>query len=325
MPGLTYRKPINTTLSTDNAAKLKEMAKISGQPQTRVLDQAVDELYQKELKTMEDTPKHKAITISIANNKGGVGKTTTTAAFADLLSKRGKKVLLIDADPQGNLSGRFGYDTDEQLPNYLGALIEDRRAKGNEHKSLEEYIQHSGEYPRIDIIVSDLRLDEVYTSLNGNNLASTAIFSIIVEEARAMDKYDFILIDARPALNNEISSAFVGSNYVVIPIEAAGDSIIGANAMVGFMAQARAFNPKLELLGVFFNKVVDRTKSFHELEPMVKGGWGDKLFDTKIPRIQDVVNAENAGAPVTAKYPNCKASKAYSKLLDEVVSRIENA
>lgn len=326
MPGLTYRKPINTTLSTDNAAKLKEMARNSGRPQTRILDQAVDELYQKEIdnmEQMENAPKHKGIVISIANNKGGVGKTTSTAAFADLLSKRGKKVLLIDGDPQGNLSGRFGFASDDYRANYLGALIKDLRNENQEHQDIEHYINRLGEYPRIDIIISDLRLDEVYSSLGSNALASTALFSKIIHAVRDLDRYDYILIDARPALNNEISSAFVASDYVIIPIEAASDSVIGANAMIGFMNQARDFNPKLELLGVFFNKVADRTKSFHELLPLVTDGFSQKLFETKVPRAQDVVNAENFGAPVTAKYPECKASKAYSKLIDEVVNRIE--
>ena len=70
-------------------------------------------------------------------------------------------------------------------------------------------------------------------------------------------------------------------------------------------------------------EVVDRTTSFHELLPMVKGHWDEALFSTKIPRAQDVVNAENAGTPVTYKYPRCKASKAYAKLIDEVVDRLE--
>ena len=78
------------------------------------------------------------------------------------------------------------------------------------------------------------------------------------------------------------------------------------------------------MLGVFFTKVQDRTTSFHTLLPMVKGNWDKDLFQTKIPRNQDVVNAENEGYPVTYRKPACKASKAYVKLLDEMVERIDN-
>ena len=233
--------------------------------------------------------KHKGIAICIANNKGGVGKTTSTAAFADLLSKRGKHVLVIDADPQGNLSGRFGYSADspeQAIPNYLGSLIEDR-FRGTEHQPLGYFIDH---------------LDEI----------------------RSLDKYDYILIDARPAVNNEVSSIFIGSDYVIIPVEASWDSIVGANTIYQFMAKSRELNPALKLLGVFFTKVQDRTTSFHTLLPMVKGNWDKDLFQTKIPRNQDVVNAENEGYPVTYRKPACKASKAYVKLLDEMVERIDN-
>ena len=154
MADLINRKVINTTLSKDNAEKLRTLSKRKGIPQTRVLDRAVDTLYQKEEASMEGAAKHKGIAICIANNKGGVGKTTSTAAFADLLSKRGKHVLVIDADPQGNLSGRFGYSADspeQAIPNYLGSLIEDR-FRGTEHQPLGYFINHLDEFPRIDII-----------------------------------------------------------------------------------------------------------------------------------------------------------------------------
>lgn len=178
MADLINRKVINTTLSKDNAEKLRTLSKRKGIPQTRVLDRAVDTLYQKEEASMEGATKHKGIAICIANNKGGVGKTTSTAAFADLLSKRGKHVLVIDADPQGNLSGRFGYSADspeQAIPNYLGSLIEDR-FRGTEHQPLGYFINHLDEFPRIDIIYSDIRLDGVYTLLTTDSIASATMF-----------------------------------------------------------------------------------------------------------------------------------------------------
>lgn len=200
MADLINRKVINTTLSKDNAEKLRTLSKRKGIPQTRVLDRAVDTLYQKEEASMEGATKHKGIAICVANNKGGVGKTTSTAAFADLLSKRGKRVLVIDADPQGNLSGRFGYSADspeQAIPNYLGSLIEDR-FRGTEHQPLGYFISHLDEFPRIDIIYSDIRLDGVYTLLTTDSIASATMFRKLLTEIRSLDKYDYILIDARP-------------------------------------------------------------------------------------------------------------------------------
>lgn len=323
MAELTTRKVVNTTLSKDNAEKLKALSKRKGIPQTRILDDAVDGLYKKET-LMEQQPKHKGITICIANNKGGVGKTTSAAAFADLLSRRGNRVLVIDADPQGNLSGRFGYSADspeQAIPNYLGSLIEDR-FRGIQHQPLGYFIHHLDEFPRIDIIYADIRLDGVYTMLSSDNIASATMFKKLFAEIRSMDFYDYIIIDARPAVNNEVSSIFIGCDYVLIPIEASWDSIVGANTIFQFIAKSRDLNPKLKLLGVFFTKVQDRTTSFHTLLPMVKGNWDKNLFQTKIPRNQDVVNAENDGYPVTYRKPACKASKAYIRLVDEVVTRI---
>ena len=243
MADLINRKVINTTLSKDNAEKLRTLSKRKGIPQTRVLDRAVDTLYQKEEASMEGAAKH---------------------------------------------------------------------------------INHLDEFPRIDIIYSDIRLDGVYTLLTTDSIASATMFRKLLAEIRSLDKYDYILIDARPAVNNEVSSIFIGSDYVIIPVEASWDSIVGANTIYQFMAKSRELNPALKLLGVFFTKVQDRTTSFHTLLPMVKGNWDKDLFQTKIPRNQDVVNAENEGYPVTYRKPACKASKAYVKLLDEMVERIDN-
>lgn len=315
------RKIVNTTLSKDNVEKLSTLAKKAGKPKARILDEAVDALFEKR---EDETAPKQCVTISVANNKGGVGKTTSTAAIAFLLSKMGKHVLVIDADPQGNLSGRFGYDTSEQAPKYLGAVIEDRLQKGP-HQPISYYITHLAEFPRIDLIYSDVRLDSDYEVMNANSVKSMTMFRKIVEEIKTLDTYDYIFIDTRPSLGNAVASAFIASDYLLVPINAAYDSITGANNVVNFMATAREVNPDLKMLGVFFNMVENRTKAFHEIQPMVQGSWAAKVFDTCIPRNQANIDAENEGAPITYRYPSSKASKAYSKLVGEMVSRLEKA
>lgn len=261
--------------------------------------------------------------ICFANNKGGVGKTTSCAALGYLLTKRGYSVLLIDADPQGNLSTRFGFDNRNDMN--LGSLIKNRRDDETENIMIESYIHHCEGFKNIDIVISDLRLDGEYVSLSADNINSTTIFRDIVYDVRMLDVYDFILIDTRPALTNEVASTFMAADWVMIPIEAGQDSIVGANNMMAFMAKCRKLNSGLKTLGVFFNRVSNRTKAFNEMLPMVKGGWSSALFETVIPQNQSVVNAENEALPLPYKFPSSKAAKAYEKLLDEVVKRLEQA
>lgn len=320
------RKVISTTLSANNEEKLKTLAQQKGVPRARVIDEAVDELYQK----MESNPqpRHKGVTICLANNKGGIGKTTTTAAFADLLSKKGKRVLVIDADPQGNLSMVFKYmpQTPADLrDNYIGSLLRDRMdnvGSAEKARPITDFICKLGEFPRIDLICSDIRLDGVYAELNAGGMKYSFIIADIINEIKSLDVYDYILIDCRPAMNNEVSMFFAGTDNVIIPVEPALFSVIGANAMAKFVALNRRMNKNLKILGVFMTKVKDNTASFHGLQPMVKDGWDKVLFKTTIPYNQDAINSENAIAPVTYRKPACKASKAYAKLLEEVVERI---
>ena len=263
----------------------------------------------------------KCVSICVANNKGGVGKTTACSALAYLLSKKDKKVLLIDADPQGNLSSRFGFNAQKQSPNYIGALIQDRMRQ-NDHKPVTEYINKLYNHVDIDIIISDLRLDSDYQELSTDTIASATLFKELISEIEALNIYDYIMIDTRPALSSAVSTVFAAVDYVLIPIDAGMDSIVGANSMMAFMAKCRKLNPGLSLLGVFFNRVQNRSLTFKEAQPFVKEGWKDRLFETIIPHTQNAVKAENEGKPVTQMFSSEKITKAYKSLLDEMEARL---
>lgn len=322
--GVVNRKHLHMTLSFDSAAKLNTLAGKAGKPKARVLDAAVDALYQKEEETMD----HKGTVITIATNKGGAGKTTSTAAIADVLSKRGNRVLVIDTDPQGNLSLCFGFDPLNLSHNYIGLLILDRMGmvkneKGDIiHKDIHEYINHAEGYPRIDVMTADLRLDGDFAFMNADNIKGTAIFRVIIQELKRLNTYDYILVDTRPSLNNEVAAIFLASDYILIPVVPAKASLYGANATIQFLASCRTANPSLKLLGVFLTQIVGRTKSFQAVAPLVKGSWEDQVFKTDIPRAQDAINAENESRPVTTLFANTKLAKKYEQLVEEMVERI---
>lgn len=315
------RKLFTSTLSFDNAAKLEKLSQNSGKPKAHVLDEAVSDLYRKEEEVMELN--HKAVVITCATNKGGAGKTTSTAAIADILARRGNRVLLIDADPQGNLSKRFGYAPNKLVDNYFGSLIKDRMEENADHAPIDTFINHAADYSRIDVIASDIRLDGVYSYMNADNIKGTYIIRNIVNELRKLDQYDFILIDTRPSLNNEVGSALIASDYVIIPVEPTEDAVLGADATIKFMVYCRNANPDLKLLGIFMVKVYDRNKSYREVAPFVRDSWQDEVFKTLIPRSQDADNAGNESKPVTSMFSNKKLSKRYEQLVEEMVGRIE--
>lgn len=326
--GVVNRKKLNTTLSFGSAAKLETMANRSGQPKTKVLDDAVDTLYEK--KGEQPVAQHKGIVLTMSTNKGGAGKTTSTAAFADVLAKRGNRVLVIDTDPQGNLSIRFGYNPMEMQKNYLGALIRDRMGLMKDedgqtlHRAVQDYINPAKNAERIDIMISDIRLDGDFAVMNASNIAGTSVLRNIVRELKKLDVYDFILIDTRPTLNNEVAAAFIATDYVLIPVVPAKDALFGANATIQFIIQCRQANPTLKLLGVFMTKVYDRNTSFHVVAPVINKSWPDALFQTMIPKSQDAVNAENESLPVTtARFANKKLAKRYELLVEEALNRME--
>lgn len=324
---VTNRKVITITLSLNNESKLNALSAKKGVPKARILDEAVDTLYREEEVRMgnEPTPSRKCPVITIATNKGGCGKTTSAAAIADVLAKRGNQVLVIDADPQGNLSKRFGYIPTGTSPNYIGKLLLDRMdlLENNEHHEIGYYINDCDSFPRIKIITSDLRLDKVYAILNAQLVASTGVFRKFIKEIKALNQFDYIIIDTRPSLNNEVGSVMVATDYVMIPVEPTEDAILGADATITFMASIRSMNDSLKVLGIFMTKVYNRNKSYHEAAPLVKESWKDYVFKTEIPRSQDADNAGNEGKPVTTdKFANKKLAKRYEQLVEEAVNRI---
>ncbi len=220
-------------------------------------------------------------TIVITNNKGGVGKTTVTFGLAQALAKRNKRLLLIDSDPQGSLSRRSGHEPKEYTDRSLYDCLENiLRQKGNK---IADYICET-DNRNIDILTGDTRLN-----INRNEVAmvfmrANFVYKKLLDQVRALDKYDFVLIDTSPSVGAEYTQILVGSDYVLIPITTSRDSIEGIDSVVTSFNDCRTFNTSLKLLGIVFNDVSLRGAIAKDIIPEIKETYKTYVFNTIIER-----------------------------------------
>ena len=254
--------------------------------------------------------------VVVTNNKGGVGKTTITYGLAQALSKRNKKILLIDSDPQGSLSRRCGYEPKEYTDKSLYDCLENILRKKN--KLISDYIQPT-DNAYVDILTGDTRLN-----INRNEVAmvfmrANFVYKSILNSARQLNKYDFILIDTSPSVGAEYTQILVGSDYVLIPITTSRDSIEGIDSVVSSYNDCQAFNPGLKLLGIIFNDVSLRGAIAKDIIPEIKETYKEYVFSTVIERSVIVEKFEwNNSLGSEAN----KINAAFHSLAKEVLKRI---
>lgn len=257
------------------------------------------------------------ITISLCSHKGGVGKSTSAACFAELLGKDGKKVLLVDTDSQGNLSGRFGFPPSKKGVPVLGDAV--RNILSDDPRPLEEFVRKTA-YENVDIIPNNDSYAVAERDLLKGVMAGVNSYLFLVRELGP--RYDCILLDTPPALNDSLLQVLLASDFVLVPLEASDDAISGAGNMIRFVRKSRKANPKIKVAGAFFNAVNQRTAVAKSYVPKVREALGNLMFDTVIPYSQDAVKAEGMHEPVTSAFPSGKVSEAFRSLLKEVEDRV---
>lgn len=244
--------------------------------------------------------------ITITNQKGGVGKTTTASAIVCGLSQRGAKVLGIDLDPQGNLGFSLGLD--------IGACdtVYDV-LKGT--RSIEDTIV-STEYG--DILPSDILLSTAEVEFT----APQREFMLDKQLNLVRPKYDYIIIDTPPALNILTVNAYVASNALIVPMEAEILSLVGITQLQETIEAVRSsFNPQLKVLGILLNKFNPRftlSMEVQDLAEQVAEQLNTKVFDTKIRRSVQVAIAPAHGQSVLTYMPKCKPSLDFQEIINEV-------
>ncbi len=251
--------------------------------------------------------------IAIANQKGGVGKTTTSINLSAALAERGKKVLVIDTDPQGNTTSGFGLDKNE-LENSIYELMIGEC-------SIDEAIQKDvvEDLDGVDIIPSNVNLAAVEIELID---ADQKEFILREAISKVKDNYDFIVIDCPPSLSMLTVNAMTTANTVLVPIQCEYYALEGLSQLVHTVNLVRdRLNPELEMEGVVFTMFDSRTNLSLQVVENVKEHIQENVYKTIIPRNIRLAEAPSYGLPINIYEPKSAGAEAYRLLADEVIER----
>lgn len=249
--------------------------------------------------------------ISVSNNKGGSGKTTLAGNLGYALSKIGKKVLLIDADMQINLTRSYDMQLNKPMSLYT-ALFEEQ--------SLIDYISKTA-YENIDIVISDYMLSAIDMQLVHKKLKET-LMKRIISEVKEKKIYDYIIIDTCPFLGLLNYNILVASDYVLIPVELSAFGVEGLEPLSNFIKEVRIFNRELEILGIVETKVDNRESTTIETRELLRELFPNKIMSSGIPVDINVKKSQFAGQPVCYFLADSRASIAYQNLAKEVDSLV---
>ena len=237
--------------------------------------------------------------VSIANQKGGVGKTTTSINLSTILAKKGKKVLMIDADPQGNASSGVGVDKEVEESVY-DILIGDTEIKG---------------------VVIKTNIKNLYVCPSNINLAGAEVelVSVMSREYRlkekldeVKDEYDYIIIDCPPSLGLITLNAFTASDSVLIPVQCEYYALEGLGQLI-----KKHLNKNIDIEGALLTMYDARTNLSNQVVKEVKKYFNDKVYKNVIPRNVKLSEAPSYGMPISIYDPRSKGAKSYEKFVKE--------
>lgn len=249
--------------------------------------------------------------IAIINQKGGVGKSTTAINLAAALGDLGKRVLVVDFDPQGNATSGFGVDKDALEADIYDALMD-------EETPISSVIVPSpveGVYvapATIQLAGAEIELVSV--------MARESVLRYTLEPVR--DEYDYVFIDCPPSLGLLTVNALVAADSLLIPIQCEFYALEGLSKLLESMRLVRGrLNPSLDVYGVVMTMFDVRTILSRDVVENVREYFGSKVFETVIPRNIKLSEAPSHGLPANRYAPTCKGAQAYEELAREVIAR----
>jgi len=251
--------------------------------------------------------------IAVANQKGGVGKTTTSVNLSACLAAIGKKMLLLDLDPQANATSGLGLEKTEGASIYRPLLGEG---------ALSEKILKTS-YENLSIIPSELDLCGVDIELARSENYLQRLRSIL-QPIVARGEFDLIIIDCPPSLGILSLNAFAAADFLLVPMQCEYYALEGISMITRILNQLREseINSKLELLGVVMTMFDGRTKLSQQVVGEVRKFFGDKVFETLIPRATRLAEAPSFGKPIIYYDKYSAGAAAYEVLTQELIKRV---
>ena len=248
--------------------------------------------------------------IAITNQKGGVGKTTTSINLSAALAAKGKKVLVIDTDPQGNTTSGYGIDKNELDYSVYDLMLGECSVHDCIIKNVIE---------NVSIIPSNVDLSAVEIELIGKEQKE---YILKKEIDYIKDKYDFIIIDCPPSLSMLTINSMTTANSILVPIQCEYYALEGLSDLLHTvnLVQER-LNPELAMEGVVFTMFDARTNLSNQVVENVKNYLGQNVYKTVIPRNVRLAEAPSYGQPINVYDPKSAGAEAYAMLADEVIKR----
>ena len=253
--------------------------------------------------------------ISIINQKGGVGKTTTVINLASALSQQGKKILVIDLDPQGNATTGLGLSNTEESNETIYGIL-------NGAKSISDVIKKT-QFENLDLITSNVDLSGLEVETAGDNERAFILktkLSAYLNNSSSL--YDYILIDCPPSLSLLTVMALVTSNSLLVPLQTEFFALEGLTQLMKTIERIKvSLNPKLEIQGILLTMYDRRNNLSSQVEAEARNYFKEKVYRTVIPRNVRLSEAPSHGVPVLIYDKSCPGSKSYFSFADEFINQ----
>ena len=260
---------------------------------------------------MSDSSQRQGLVVAVVNQKGGVGKSTTSVNLAAALGELGQKILLVDLDPQGNATSGFGLNKNQRELCIYNVLL--------------------GDTP-IDAVIEPVSVEGVFMvpatiQLAGAEIELVAAMSRENKLKQALETirgdFDLVIIDCPPSLGLLTVNALTAADGLIIPIQCEYYALEGLSKLLDSVRLVKThLNPRLEVFGVVMTMFDSRTRLASQVVDEVVDFFGDKVFVTKIPRTVRLSEAPSHGQPVTLYDTNGRGAAAYRSLAEEVVQRV---